>query len=130
MVRHVVYALRCPVTQRIRYVGKTINPKARYRQHISEKGLDTQKKRWIHWLKKQNKLPILEILGTFNTQEEGLVCEMSECLKNAKTVFNLFVPSHTCIETMHDYRVENGIEAEKTPFDCEEYSTDKYNKYD
>ena len=44
-----IYGLIDPVTNQLRYVGKSVNPKSRFRKHIQEsKNKQTYKDRWIN----------------------------------------------------------------------------------
>lgn len=56
-----IYALVDPVTDHVRYIGKSNNPKKRFSGHVVDK-IRTHKTGWIKSLKKQNLLPVLEIL--------------------------------------------------------------------
>lgn len=51
MERVFIYGLIDPITNELRYIGKSINPKARLRKHISERyNHDSYKDRWIRKL--------------------------------------------------------------------------------
>lgn len=51
-----IYGLIDPITNQLRYVGKSINPKVRLRNHISERNLhDSYKDRWIKKLSESHK---------------------------------------------------------------------------
>ena len=52
-----VYALASPVTHDIRYVGITVNPKERFRKHLTEDS-GTHKCNWVKGLKKDNLAPL------------------------------------------------------------------------
>lgn len=56
-----IYALICPIGMKIKYIGKTVNPKRRKREHfnIFEK---TRKGLWVKQLKKNNLYPIFKFL--------------------------------------------------------------------
>jgi hypothetical protein len=56
-----IYVLKCPKTLLVKYVGKTIDIKNRLRSHLKEKN-KTLKCKWIIGLKKQNLLPIFEVI--------------------------------------------------------------------
>lgn len=56
-----IYALKNPITDEVRYVGKTSNIRKRYTQHISDKR-QTHKRSWIDSLLKEDLKPIIEIL--------------------------------------------------------------------
>lgn len=63
-----IYCLKHPITGEIRYIGKTKNPKDRYKKHLSSYKLVRNKKnkqyvsRWINKLKYENLEPVMEIL--------------------------------------------------------------------
>lgn len=56
-----IYGLKDPNTNKIRYVGKSDNPKDRYKQHISDT-TNSYKVNWINQLKQAGTLPVLVIL--------------------------------------------------------------------
>lgn len=58
-----IYVLRCPLSNKVRYVGKTNNPKERYKNHLNRlhnKG--THKANWIVHLRNKGLRPIFEII--------------------------------------------------------------------
>jgi len=58
-----IYALVEPVTEEIRYIGKTTNPKRRLIRHLSDARInDSYKDKWLRKLKNQGLKPTLEIL--------------------------------------------------------------------
>lgn len=58
MARHcIIYVLCDPVTQQIRYVGKTMRGLARVKWHMYERGRRTHKDNWIRSLKKRGLEP-------------------------------------------------------------------------
>lgn len=63
-VRIYFYALKDPETLAIRYIGQTVNPDNRYRNHIygAKKNNKTHKERWIIQLLRKNLMPIFVIL--------------------------------------------------------------------
>lgn len=58
-----IYALIDPVTDRIRYIGKTDNPKRRFREHCKDKSR-VHRSAWIKGLTSKGLEPIMEILET------------------------------------------------------------------
>lgn len=58
-----IYSLSHPLTNEVRYIGKTINLKRRYRQHLYDKRT-THKCNWIQSLKKEGLKPVLTIIET------------------------------------------------------------------
>lgn len=66
-----IYALVCPLSRRVRYVGKANNPEARYNGHLSERNLrkNTAKNRWLKSLLSQDLKPILVILQVVDQED-------------------------------------------------------------
>lgn len=56
-----IYTLSHPITNEVRYVGKTINIKRRYKQHLYDKRT-THKANWIQSLRKKGLKPVLTIV--------------------------------------------------------------------
>jgi hypothetical protein len=56
-----IYSISCPITGFVKYIGKTKNPKERFRKHLSAK-LKTAGSKWIFSLKEKSLLPIFEII--------------------------------------------------------------------
>lgn len=55
-----IYSLNCPITNEIRYIGKTtINPKKRFNNHLKSKE-KSKKAIWIKELLSKNLIPILK----------------------------------------------------------------------
>lgn len=67
-----IYALCCPFTQEMRYIGKANNPKIRFSKHKSLAGNNYDKNEWIQSLIILKTLPIIKILEevTFDTWKE------------------------------------------------------------
>ena len=61
-----IYTLVDPITNEVRYVGRSVNPKKRYHRHLSESryGTRSHKKAWVRSLIQQDQKPILEIIET------------------------------------------------------------------
>jgi hypothetical protein len=65
-----IYCLRDPLTEEIRYVGKSDNPDRRLLQHIRESANNKYPKdRWINSLLTRGLRPILEILEEIPTSK-------------------------------------------------------------
>lgn len=62
-----IYTLSCPITNDIRYIGQSFEPKVRYRRHIfdSRKRKD-HKSNWIKSLLEKSLKPILNIIHICN----------------------------------------------------------------
>lgn len=63
-VRIYFYTLIDPITNKIRYVGQTVNPPNRFRNHIYEakKYNKNHKERWIIQLLRKNLMPIMRVV--------------------------------------------------------------------
>lgn len=57
-----IYALCCPDTGRIRYIGKSVNSKKRLTQHLAETRRNYPVYSWIKKLRLENKIPVLKII--------------------------------------------------------------------
>jgi len=57
-----IYALCDPDSNKIRYIGSTVNPVSRYRNHISPLGGSSPKSRWIQKLAAGHKIPRLLLI--------------------------------------------------------------------
>ncbi len=74
-MKNYIYILIDPISQEVRYVGKSINPEVRLRKHISEaKNSNTNNHRvnWIKNLLRQNLKPKMEIIDTIDDNWEWL----------------------------------------------------------
>lgn len=56
-----IYALTCPDTGDVKYVGQSVNPSARYYQHVTSKSAEPCHI-WIHRLKQDGKRPGFRII--------------------------------------------------------------------
>lgn len=68
-----IYALSCPVSGSIRYIGKADNVNIRYKQHVdgAKRKADTHKKKWIRSVILKGGLPVLEIIDLVPYNEWG-----------------------------------------------------------
>ena len=65
-----IYTLSNPITKEVRYIGKTVNIKDRYRQHIGKRLLDnSHKNNWISSLINAGLQPIIEVLDIVEHSE-------------------------------------------------------------
>ena len=94
------YVLRCPITNEVKYVGRSVNPSGRYRQHIhsgKREGVKDRKAAWIKGLLNKNLKPILEIIDKLENykdieevkrKEEFLILEFKKIydLKNDRDI--------------------------------------------
>ncbi len=70
-----IYALLCPDEQKVRYVGKSLDPTARYKQHIAlaDRPKDrppSARHRWLEELKDRGLEPELAILEVLECGED------------------------------------------------------------
>lgn len=67
-----LYKLVDPITEEIKYIGYTKRPKVRLWEHIrdAKRGLKTYKCDWIRSLIIKNQKPIIEIISSFEYQDE------------------------------------------------------------
>jgi len=89
-----IYYLICPIDNKVRYVGKTKNPKARYKTHI--KTLDktnTPKKAWLENLFSKNLMPKLQIVQTVDNPETARELEQWHVDLHKETTLNIHNPS-------------------------------------
>jgi hypothetical protein len=61
-----IYSLICPIDNKVKYIGKANDPKARFRKHKSlannDKGENYLKNEWVRTLYEKGLIPILEII--------------------------------------------------------------------
>jgi hypothetical protein len=60
-----IYSLKHPITNEVRYIGKTKNIKRRYYEHINTKG-NSYKSNWIKSLLNEGIKPIIDIIEICN----------------------------------------------------------------
>lgn len=65
-----IYALKCPINLEVRYIGKSVDIKTRFRKHIlrAKSGEDSWKNNWIRQLLAKNLKPIIEIIEEVNIE--------------------------------------------------------------
>lgn len=94
------YTLKCPITNDVKYVGRSVNPDGRYRQHIHSgkcEGHKDRKGAWIKSLLDKDLKPIMEIIGKLENykdieevkrREEFLILEFRKTcdLKNDRDI--------------------------------------------
>lgn len=65
-----IYVLKDPITNKIRYVGKSNKPEYRFKNHINNcRDKNTRKRNWINELRKEKIKPILEIIDIVPVEE-------------------------------------------------------------
>lgn len=89
-----IYALICPIEKVPRYIGKTKNPKSRYKQHIAgaKKKQTTAKEKWLHSLSTKNLQPILKIFESEANESKARELESFHVRTHIKTVYNMHDP--------------------------------------
>lgn len=66
-MRNYIYVLKDPISNEIRYVGKSNNPENRLKRHLSDYSLIeswTSKNKWLLNLKSNNLLPLMEVIDS------------------------------------------------------------------
>lgn len=117
-----IYYLICPLDGKVRYVGKSTNPKKRLKDHIADTGTSTGKKKWISKLKKHNLFPILKIIQETETEEKARFLENEHVKRQAATLYNIFMPGKNT-PTLNDFRKIQNIKT-----DLEYFTNSKYDK--
>ena len=94
MKKYYVYGLKDPETGEIRYVGKSPNPKNRYKEHVAEArtASRTEKQRWIAGLLARSLHPSLVILATAPDEPAARELEAEFCHLHIATVLNIHDP--------------------------------------
>lgn len=84
---HYVYLLKCPLTNEVKYVGVSMNPKVRFRAHLNEFG-NKAKREWVQSLKSEGILPIMEIVDSCEKRADVAALEDKYIKLYRKTIFN------------------------------------------
>lgn len=90
---HSVYHLIDPITNQVKYVGKSTNPKRRYTQHLSK--LDSQqtpKRTWLEGLFARGMQPILKVVSNHASETEARDREQLELNAHRSTALNIHNP--------------------------------------
>lgn len=108
-VRIYFYTLIDPISKKIRYVGQTVNPSNRYRNHIYEakKNNRNHKERWIIQLLRKNETPIMDVVW-----EEVMSVEDANSFE---TYMIAFYKGLGCDLTNSEDRARNSPIVETTP---------------
>lgn len=83
-----IYALIDPRNSKIRYIGKTVNLKARLQNQLNEKS-KTHRCNWIQGLKKEGFKPIQKVLQTLNDGDDWESAEIRWISVAKRNGFNL-----------------------------------------
>ena len=84
---HYIYLLICPISNDVKYVGVTMNPKSRFNNHLN-RFENKSKKEWIHLLKSQELKPIMKIVENCATKEIAIDSENIYIEKYRTTILN------------------------------------------
>ena len=90
-----VYHLVDPNTREVKYVGKSTNPRSRYRQHLKESAQrqNTAKKQWIHQLAKQGQQPVMVIASTHPDDDSARRAESAQVHAHRASILNIHDPA-------------------------------------
>lgn len=75
-----IYALKCPIEGKVRYIGKSNNPNMRQYRHISSP-VNSKMAAWISDLTRQGTRPILIVLARVRKAENGRFVEQQFILR-------------------------------------------------
>lgn len=84
-----IYALVDPRDNQDRYIGRTSNPKIRYRRHCRNTSGITHKENWLRLLKRLDLQPIMVILYQTEYYEESLRAEIEHILWRNQSGYDL-----------------------------------------
>ena len=136
------YTLKCPITNDVKYVGRSVNPDGRYRQHIHSgkcEGHKDRKGAWIKSLLDKDLKPIMEIIDKLENyidieevkrREESLILEFRKTcdLKNDRDIVdNGYNFSKESRQKMSDAQKgkkkinKDGIETSVDPFELKDF---------
>jgi hypothetical protein len=90
---HHIYQLIDPRDMLVKYVGKTTNPKGRYKQHINK--LDKQqtpKRTWLEDLKSHGFSPIMKIRYKTTDEARAREIEQQELDRHKRSALNIHNP--------------------------------------
>lgn len=87
-MKYYVYTLSCPITNHVRYVGKTNNLDKRLSAHINDK-MKSYKSSWIASLANKGLKPILETLDETDDERYSYVLEVYWIAQMKQWGFNL-----------------------------------------
>jgi len=92
---HSIYHLVDPRDHSVRYVGKSTNPRSRYRVHCQEAAerQDTAKQRWIAELSRADLQPVLLIIASYPDEASARQRESRECHQHRATILNIHDPA-------------------------------------
>ena len=94
MSKYSIYHLVDPENKIVRYVGKSVSPRARLASHIKESQTkqNTAKKQWIKSLFDRGLKPVMIIVNSFDNEPAARVAESREVHRHIKTIYNIHDP--------------------------------------
>jgi predicted GIY-YIG superfamily endonuclease len=101
-----IYALICPITDDVKYIGATYDVKRRFKSHINDKRKTNKKNIWLDELKTKGLVPRCCTLKVFNNRMEAQEAEQFFINKFRDTVLNgdrkLKLPDSTNSNSLND----------------------------
>lgn len=96
-MKYHIYLLICPITNKVRYVGQTKNPKTRYKSHLKDahkikKNGKTEKQQWILNLEERRLKPLIKVVFSCENPEKARKIEEKTVILYINTVFNIHMP--------------------------------------
>lgn len=83
-----LYALRCPLENVFKYIGLSVNPELRLKQHLSDLSYNKEKTEWVENLKSLNLRPDLVIIESFIDRAEASKKEIEYINLHRSTLLN------------------------------------------
>lgn len=84
-----IYVLKCPITQKIKYIGQTNNFKRRKTQHHYKSGSSFLLKKWYSNLEKQGLEPVFEVILICDDAKQKDKIESALINKLSKDILNV-----------------------------------------
>jgi len=118
-----IYYLVDPISNEIRYIGQTDNPKHRFHTHLKDE-LSIDKFAWIESLRKRSLYPILKVVKEIEDSIHPLYASWREkkhilnALKNSSQLFNRTYIKSTPLDTVCEMLFDNNESFEKKTDKC------------
>lgn len=105
-----IYALICPMTNEVKYIGASYDVERRFRSHLNNKWPNMKMKIWMNILKENNLQPTFKVLEILQTRLESVEREQFYIEKYRETLVNgdsqLKLPSESIFSSKDDkYKV-------------------------